>query len=364
MNKPEDPKRSYGLGRVFQRGDRFWIQFNRNGKMFRQSCGRNATRADATRMLKKQLALVESGKPVGAKVDKLTFKDLAEMYLDDLRVNGKLKTKVHAPLESARRFFTDDALARDITTDRLTAFIHHRQGEQAKPATINRSLAAVRRAFNLARRADKVVSVPFFPLLAEHNARQGFLDASEFARLRATLPEDLRDPVGFLYHSAWRVNEMRTLEWRDVDHAGGMVRLRPERSKNHVGRALPLQGELKAIIDRAKARRLPEQTRVFRRDDGSAIGLFRKSWATACDKAKLGAILVHDLRRTAIRNMMRAGVGEQVAMSISGHKTRSVFARYNIVDEADLTDAMTKLTAHLAQQPMKASNVVPMKRHA
>ncbi len=100
---------------------------------------------------------------------------------------------------------------------------------------------------------------------------------------------------------------------------------------------------------------------MFQRD-GKAIGLFRKSWATACDDAGLGEILVHDLRRTAVRNLVRAGVPEKVAMGISGHKTRSVFDRYDIVTEDDLASAMDKVNVHFDAQPKKAANVVPLKK--
>jgi integrase len=142
---------------------------------------------------------------------------------------------------------------------------------------------------------------------------------------------------------------MKALEWRDVDGAGGVVRLRPEISKNKEGRVLPLHDEVSDLIDRARAKRRADCPFVFHLK-GRRIGDFRKMWKAACKAADLGGLIVHDLRRTAVRNYIRAGVSERIAMSLSGHKTRSVFDRYNIVSEADLLRASEKLQSHLKMQ--------------
>src|SRR5262245_65944437 len=208
--------------------------------------------------------------------------------------------------------------------------------------------------FALAVQAGKLSTRPFIPTLEENNARQGFLDHGSFLAVKDRLP----DALSFLYHSAWCVGEMRSLEWRDVDLEGKFIRLRPEISKNKDGRLLYLNGELLEIIKRAEMRRQPDCVYVFHRN-GERIGDFRKTWKTACKNAGLDGILVHDLRRTAVRNMIRAGVPERVAMALSGHKTRSIFDRYNIVSEADLIQASEKIHAHL-QTRSQTPKVMPM----
>jgi len=154
---------------------------------------------------------------------------------------------------------------------------------------------------------------------------------------------------------------MTSLCWRDVDLAGGVIRLRPENSKNSQPRLLPLRGELLAIIQRAASTRRLGCPNVFTRF-GKPMSRVRNAWVTACRAAGLGAILIHDLRRSGVGNLVRAGVPEKIAMGISGHKTRSVFDRYNITSEEDLIAAMDRVTAHLANQPVIATNVIQISK--
>jgi integrase len=353
--------RSRGMGSIFVRGQTWWVSYYVRGQRHKESA-ESTNRADAVRLLKKRIAEAQSGKAVGHDIEKTTLGDLTRILTDEYQANRRRVRVIKAPLAHLTEYFGGGCRTVDITTDRLTSYTAHRQQQGAANSTINRSLAALKRAFTLAARAGKVASRPHVPMLEEDNARSGFLTHGEFERLRDALPADLRDPVMFLYYSGWRVGEMRSLEWRDVDLEAKIVRLRPENSKNKKGRVLPLRAELAEIIERAAARRIPECPSVFHRDNGQPVGLFRKSWATACREAGLGAILVHDLRRCAIRNMIRSGVFEKTAMLISGHRTQSVFERYNIVTEDDLARAIDQVSDHLAAQPRTPATVVPLRK--
>jgi integrase len=358
-------KRLRGLGFIYQRGDLWWIQYSVRGKRYRESVGRDEkgrpkNEAAAVNLLKQKIRDVGNGKPVGPDVDKTTMGELAKILTDEYKANGRRASVIVSPLAHLTEYFGEHQRVIDITSDRVTAYIAKRQEQKAANGTINRSLAALKRAFVLAQRAGKVTGRPHIAMLEENNARSGFLSHAEFERLRHALPDDLKDPVAFLYYSGWRVSEMRALEWRDVDTEGRALRLRPENSKSKKGRVLPLRGELAEIIDRAETDRIPECSFVFHRDNRK-VGLFRKSWATACTAAGLGAMLVHDLRRTAVRNLIRAGVSEKTAMSISGHKTRAIFDRYDIVTEDDLATAIERVGEHLTSQPKTATNVVQLK---
>ena len=209
------------------------------------------------------------------------------------------------------------------------------------------------------------------PRLPEQNVRQGFFERAEFERVVAALPEILRDVARFGYLTGWRRGEILSLRWSDVDREGGVIRLRPEHAKNGRGRQLVLAGEdLPALIERRWAARVVETTSpdgtattrvspyVFHRQ-GQPIVDFRKAWAAACGSAGVTGRLFHDLRRTSVRNMVRAGVRETIAMAVSGHRTRSIFDRYNIVSEADLREAAARTSAYVSQLPLE-STVVPL----
>jgi integrase len=201
--------------------------------------------------------------------------------------------------------------------------------------------------------------MPRIRLLPENNARQGFADAKEVAAICRRLPRDLADVVQFMFITGWRSrSEVLPLAWAQVDFAGGFVRLEPGTTKNNEGRAFPLIPELRQLLERRR-----ELTRRCERAQGSIIPYvfhrygkrvrsIRKAWKTACRKAGVPWLLPHDLRRSAVRNLERAGVSRSVAMKLTGHKTEHVYRRYAIVAENDLREAGTKLSVTL-QDPAR-----------
>jgi integrase len=351
------------MGRIFKRGPIYWVAYYHRGKEHRES-SHSDNETKARKLLKKRIGEVANGQLIGPSEEKLTFDDLAKILTTDYEINRKRSIEsVRLSIKHLREFFALDR-AIDITPDRVSTYVRERQREDAANGSINRELAALKRAFTLATRAGKLNSAPYIPLLEENNSRRGFLDHGGFLALRDGLAEHLKDPVTFLYLSGWRVSEMRTLEWRDVDLSGRELCLRPEVSKNKDGRSLPLRGELLEIVQRAHEKRRPDCSFVFH-DEGEPIGDFRKAWKTACKKAGLVGIIVHDLRRTAVRNMVRAGIPERVAMELSGHKTRRVFDRYNIVNDADRAHASELLQSHLrTQSSARKVTTLPERRGA
>ena len=347
-----------GMGRIFQRGPIYWIAYYHRGQEHRES-SHSESEKEARRLLKKRIGEVGTGRFTGAREERLTFEDLAKALVTEYEVNRRRSIRsVRLSISHLRKFFGLDRIV-DITTDRIKAYAANRQREEAANASINRELAALKRMFSLAVQDGLLTITPYVPTLEEDNARQGFIDHGAFVKIRENLLEYLKDPITFLYLSGWRLGEMKALEWRDVDLAGNVVHLRPEISKNKDGRVLPLSGELLDILKRAHAKRQLDCSFVFHRD-GEQVGDFRKAWSNACTAAGLGTILVHDLRRTAVRNMVRAGIPDRVAMTLSGHKTRSIFDRYNIVSESDLAAATKQLQVHLHKQSKRAK-VTPLK---
>ena len=190
---------------------------------------------------------------------------------------------------------------------------------------------------------------PYIPTLKENNVRTGFFKPEQFMSVHTYLPDYLKPFVHFAYITGWRRGEISGLQWRHVDFEDGRVTLDPGTTKNDEGRIFPFTRELRELLENQKERTLKLQRIegkvipwVFHRA-GRPIGDFRKAWATACKKAGVPGRIPHDFRRTAVRNLVRAGIPERVAMQMTGHKTRSVFERYNIVSEGDLIAAAEKL---------------------
>jgi len=196
--------------------------------------------------------------------------------------------------------------------------------------------------------------------LREDNTRTGFFEWDQFEAVRRYLPEPIRPVVSFAYITGWRVaSEILPLQWRQIDFRSGEVRLDSGTTKNRDGRVFKMSDDLRALLDERR-RATTELERkhghkipwVFFRlvadERGGVrkpkpIRVFTKVRKRACLEAGCPGRLAHDLRRTAVRNTVRAGIPERVAMKLTGHKTRSVFERYNIVSDGDLDAAAVRL---------------------
>jgi integrase len=230
--------------------------------------------------------------------------------------------------------------------------VDQRQQEDAKNATINRELAALKRMFNLGYRATppKVQRVPSMPRLHENNIRKGFLTESQYEKLSAFCP-DLwwRSLLEVARTYGWRRNELLSLRVRQVDLLARTLRLEPGTTKNKEGREVTMTQTVFALVSACVSQKKPEDF-VFTRSEGANVRTFLKTWTDACKAAGVPGLLFHDLRRTAARNLRNAGVAEGVIMKIGGWRTRSVFERYAIVAQSDIEDALRRLDSQRDRQ--------------
>ena len=301
------------MGHLFKRGNVYWIKYYRNGKPYREST-KSKKEADAKRLLKRREGEISEGKLPGVYFDRVRFDDLSEDYLSDFRINAKKSLKrAENCLVHLKRFFEGFRVP-DITTPKIQHYIEKRMLEGAANATINRELSALKRMLNLAARQTppKVERVPYFPMLKENNTRKGFFEHEDFLALRDALPSYLKGFVTFGYKYGWRLSEIAKLTWSQVDRTSGIVRLEVGETKNNEARTVYLDEELKAIYERQWELRkeimklLPF---VFLNRTGTdRIKRFDKVWEKACRDAKIGVRIFHDLRRTAVRNLVRSGV--------------------------------------------------------
>jgi integrase len=300
------------------------------------------------RLLKQRLAALGQGKPAVPEEERVTFESMAADYIREREVRGVPAPALRWAHQRVNNLSTGfgGLKAVEITTAKMREYTEARRALKAAPGTINRDLGALSRMFTLAIQGGRLSRRPYIPRLPEALPRTGFMEHAEYLAIRAHLPADHRDILDFAYYSGWRRGEVLGLEWRDVDRSAGVVRLRAEVCKTREGRVLVLSKPLRDLIERRWRARSLGCPLVFHRD-GRSLDHFKDVWRRACKAAGLPGKLFHDLRRTAVRNMVRAGIPERVAMQISGHKTRSVFDRYNIVSETDLRQAAERLAAYV-----------------
>lgn len=354
-------KRQRGLGSTFKHhegSDVWWIQYSVRGKRYRESSG-STDHAAATRMLRQKIADVVGGKPVGPRVDRTTLADLLALVEARYKADDRRSAvRVRIAAKHLTRILGAGCRARDIGASTVTTYQVRRLEEGAARGTINYEVSTLRRGFGLAIEDERIALQPKFKMLKLDNVRKGFFEPEQSRAVMRHLPEHLIPFCRVAYITGWRRGELTSRMWKHVDFAKGLLRLDPGETKNGEGREFPFTPELRAILQ-AQRERVGEISKatgrivpwVFCQDNGSALYDFRKAWASACRKAGVPGRLVHDFRRTAVRNLERAGVPRSSAMKLTGHRSESVYRRYAIVDSGMLAEAVAKLAAlHSAEE--------------
>ncbi len=368
--------RRRGTGSIFKRpGCKTWtIKFSARGRTIREATGKREY-SEAMKKLTQRLSELDKGVFVEPEVRRIQVQELADDFLRNYKINGR-KSVEHAERRWRRHLepFFGAARVADVSSRTIEKYIDRRLEQGAKNGTINRELAALKRMFRLGYQATppKVSHLPNFPRLQEHNVRTGFVEDEQYAQLTAAAADLwLRALIEVAHTYGWRKQELLNLRVRQVDLAAGTIRLDPGSTKNRDGREATMTATVNVLLRECIRGKAPDD-HVFTRTNGRPVRDFRKAWRTACVAAGVGRMLCkscdqpvsgekceacgaegrglrysglifHDARRTAARNLRRAGVAEGVIMRIGGWRTRSVFERYNIVSQSDIVDALEKL---------------------
>lgn len=321
------------------------------GRLHRESTKVSNLRAAEQIASNKFRILLEAQGIPGA--ENLTLNDLINAVREDYRLNNRRSLdRIEFSIAWILKHTNAKLPLIKFTSQDWTDYASYRSNiDHAKNATINRELAVVRRGYNLLHKRNRIPTKPYIQLLKEGRPRQGFIEPEKFFELRNALPEYLKFPVTLLYYSGWRLNEVLHLEWRYVNLKECKIILPPELSKNDEGRVFYLNPELMTMFTVAEEFKKNNQIDLpwvfLNRTNNDRVRDFRVAWKTACDKVKIAGTVPHDCRRSAARNLIRAGVPQKVAQTILGHKTAQIFSRYNVVSEDDIKEAAQKQTEYV-----------------
>ena len=357
-----EPRRLHipGLGSIYRRGERWAIEFWRDGVQHRESA-RTTSEQEAIAFLRKRVEELAQGKYVGARAERVTFADLLKLVTADYATAGNRSGRTLEFRVAALAGELGHLRATNLSRSAVEAYKAKRLFEGKAKATINRELACLRRAYRLAERSHpppiSASCVPPIELYREDNVRQGLLSRADYVALLAYLPAPIDDAVAFAYLTGWRRSEVFGLTWRELDRERGLVTLPPERCRDGEPRELPLSSALSALIEKRWQARLasgasgPRVCEWLFHRDGEPVRDFRSAWSRAAHAIGRPGLLFQDLRRAALTNLVQSGVGEQVAMRISGHRTPSAFRRYRIVSTDDVLAALTRAESRLTTDP-------------
>ncbi len=332
----------------------WWIKYYDQGHPVYESTGKLEKR-EALAVLRRAEAKVAEGQREGPVAKRMRFDDLIEELRNEYVLKGRKTWRRREQHIAHLKPVFGGMLVKAITTDRLKKYVAKRLNEGAANATINRELDCLHRMMLLGQRhtPPKVLYIPHFPKLTEDNVRDGFYDHDTYLCVRGAAPYHIQVAVTIGYYTGMRKGEILSLRWdKHLDMAASCIRLERRQTKTKSARVIYMKGDFLKVMLKAKEVRdrdyptCPWVVHIH----GNPLRNFDHGWTALMKRLGLEGLLFHDLRRTGVRNLIRAGVPETVAMKISGHKTRSVFDRYNITSEEDLRAAAERLDAFIQQK--------------
>src|SRR5262252_8327795 len=278
----------------------WWLKYRDALGVMRRESSKTTKEREAKRLLKQREGAAVEGRVIAPRADRVTVAELLEELRQEYAANQRRSGKrLSFAIQRLAPFFGHQRAVRLASSD-VTKYKTQRQAEGVANATINRELAALKRALSLALRAERIQRVPHIAMLEERNVRSGFFERDQFEAVREQLPACLRPVVTFAYVTGWRIpSEVLTLRWRQVDFEAGTVRLEPETTKNREGRTFVLTPELRACLEAQRAR-----TEAFQREhdqivpwvfhrDGEPIKDFRGAWKVATRYVGLAGRIPH-----------------------------------------------------------------------
>lgn len=357
-------------------GKTYWIEYYQNGKRKRERIG--PSKSAAEQRLREALKLRTEERYIDKDpAARITLGELCKWYLDLTEVKAKdsyLRDK--QLLTHVKRILGESTKIKDVTPGRVESYQKQRltepfrakliteekqgesdkpavEGRKVRPATVNREITILKVALNRAVRHGKLQLNPISNVkkLPENNIRTRLLDQKEFDGLLEKCPIHIKPIVMIGYYMGLRLSEIIDLTWPEVDFKKGFIRLTASRTKTDSARSIPIHPEVKVMLESLPRGLHTDRVFLF---DGKPFDEFRRSWKTALKNAGIKDFVFHDLRHCALNNLRKAGNDFFQIMALSGHKTMSVFKRYNLVTEDELAGVKWPLAKEEAGQEAEA----------
>jgi integrase len=342
---------------LVKRGATWWMSFMYQGRQVRRSTETTDKRLAEAILGKIKVQIVEGRFFEKPTEQHRTFTELLDRYIKEHAARRGNYYRELTSVRTLKAFFGNPTLDQ-VSPKRIVAYKNQRYTDGVKPATINRELATLKKAFNLARREWEWCTdnpVCRVSMERENNTRVRWLTGEEEMRLFPMAAPWLQDLMLFAIHTGMRMGEILGLTWAGVDLFRRTVMV--FKSKNGERRTIPLNQTALELLKQRYGNRSVETELVFPSEALTRLNAsnISRSLHLALKKAKMTDFHFHDLRHTCATRMVQAGVDLYKVQRLLGHKSPIMTQRYahhypeSLRDGIEVLDVGRKVSTHLAQ---------------